>query len=196
MLWKDSVHCPMNPSSIRERKKEIIPTAGGEGNDRRWRAWMASPTWWTWVWASSRSWWWTGRPGVLKSMGSQSQTRLSDWTELNSHSRKAYEIEEKVNIRRKSKYLAKILWWCWKQNYPVCLFSVLVCNSSTFVSCLFVCLFLLKTAQEWPELLMPHTSDFISTFDGVHSVQEPSCTCSREPIVSFLLSSCAVTTQW
>ena len=61
---------------------------------------------------------------------------------------------------------------------------------------MFVCLFLLKTAQGWPELLMPHTSDFISTFDGVHSVQEPSCTCSREPIVSFLLSSCAVTTQW
>ena len=39
--------------------------------------------WWTWVWASSRSWWWTGKPGVLQSMGSQSQTQLSDWTELN-----------------------------------------------------------------------------------------------------------------
>ena len=33
--------------------------------------WMASPTRWTWVWASSRSWWWTERPGVLQSMGSQ-----------------------------------------------------------------------------------------------------------------------------
>ena len=32
---------------------------------------MASLTQWTWVWASSRSWWWTGRPGVLQSMGSQ-----------------------------------------------------------------------------------------------------------------------------
>ena len=30
---------------------------------------MASPSWWTWVWASSRSWWWTGKPGVLHSMG-------------------------------------------------------------------------------------------------------------------------------
>ena len=39
-------------------------------------------TWWKWVWASSGSWWWTGRPGVLQSMGSQSQTWLSDWTEL------------------------------------------------------------------------------------------------------------------
>ena len=44
---------------------------------------MASPTQWTWVWVNSGSWWWTGRPGVLQFMGSQSQTRLSDWTELN-----------------------------------------------------------------------------------------------------------------
>ena len=33
--------------------------------------WMASLTQWTWVWASSGSWWWTGRPGVLQTMGSQ-----------------------------------------------------------------------------------------------------------------------------
>ena len=44
---------------------------GGEGDHRGWDGWMASPTWWTWVWASSRSWWWTGRPGVLQSMGLQ-----------------------------------------------------------------------------------------------------------------------------
>ena len=37
---------------------------------------------WTWVWVNPRSWWWTGGPGVLQSMGSQSWTRLSDWTEL------------------------------------------------------------------------------------------------------------------
>ena len=56
--------------------------AGGEGNDRGWDAWMASPTPWTWVWASSESWWWTGRPGVLQSMGSQRPGL--DWaTELN-----------------------------------------------------------------------------------------------------------------
>ena len=35
-----------------------------------------------WVWVNSGSWWWTGRPGVLRFMGSQSQTWLSDWTEL------------------------------------------------------------------------------------------------------------------
>ena len=45
--------------------------AGGEGDDRGWDGWIASLTGLTWVWASSGSWWWTGRPGVLQSMGSQ-----------------------------------------------------------------------------------------------------------------------------
>ena len=45
--------------------------AGGEGDDRGWDGWMASPTRWMWVWVNSRSWWWTGRPGVLQFMGSQ-----------------------------------------------------------------------------------------------------------------------------
>ena len=44
---------------------------GGEGDDRGWDGWMASLTWWTWVWVNSGSWWWTGRPGVLWFMGSQ-----------------------------------------------------------------------------------------------------------------------------
>ena len=44
---------------------------------------MASLTQWTWVWASFGSWWWTGKPDVLQSMGSQSRTQLSDRTELN-----------------------------------------------------------------------------------------------------------------
>ena len=44
---------------------------GGEEEDRGWDGWMASPTWWTWVWVSSGNGWWTGKPGVLQSMGSQ-----------------------------------------------------------------------------------------------------------------------------
>ena len=56
--------------------------AGGEGDDRGWNGWMASPTRWTWVWVNSRSWWWTGRPGVLQFMGLQRVRH--DWaTELN-----------------------------------------------------------------------------------------------------------------
>ena len=45
--------------------------AGGEGDDRGWVGWMASPTQWTWVWASSGGQWRTGQPGELQSMGSQ-----------------------------------------------------------------------------------------------------------------------------
>ena len=45
--------------------------AGGEGDDQGWDGWMASRTWWTWVWVNSGRWWWTGRPGVLWFMGSQ-----------------------------------------------------------------------------------------------------------------------------
>ena len=64
--------------------------AGGEGDDRGWDGWMASSTWWTWVWASSRSWWRTGKPGVLQSLGSQrvgtteqlSHNRPFSWTSL------------------------------------------------------------------------------------------------------------------
>ena len=51
--------------------------AGGEGDDRGWDGWMASLTRWTWVWANSGSWWWTGRPDVLQFMGSQRVKR--DW---------------------------------------------------------------------------------------------------------------------
>ena len=52
--------------------------AGGEGSDRGWDGWMASLTRWTWVWASFRSWWWIGKPGVLQSIGSQRVRH--DWT--------------------------------------------------------------------------------------------------------------------
>ena len=53
-----------------------------EGDDRGWDGWIVSPTQWTWVWVNSKSWWWTGRPAILQSMGLQ---RVGpDWaTELN-----------------------------------------------------------------------------------------------------------------
>ena len=55
---------------------------GGEGEDRGWDGGMVSPTWWTWVWINSRSWRWTGRPGVLQPMGTQ-RVGHSWVTELN-----------------------------------------------------------------------------------------------------------------
>ena len=55
--------------------------AGGKGDNRGWDSWMASPTQWTWIWVSSRSWRWTGRPGMLWFTGSQRAGH--DWaTEL------------------------------------------------------------------------------------------------------------------
>ena len=54
----------------------------GEGDDRGWDGWMASPTQWTWVWVNCRSRWWTRKPGVLQSMGSQ-RVRHNWLTKLN-----------------------------------------------------------------------------------------------------------------
>ena len=75
-----------------DAKKWLIwkdPDAGKDwGQEEKgmtgWDGWMASLTQWKWVWVDSRSWWWTGRPGVLWFMGSQRVGR--DWTELSSFS--------------------------------------------------------------------------------------------------------------
>ena len=74
--------------------------AGGEGGDRGWDGWMALPTRWAWVWVNSGSWWWTGRPGVLRFMGLQRVghdwvTELI-WTEL----RTSYQISVVVQWLR------------------------------------------------------------------------------------------------
>ena len=54
----------------------------GEGDDIGWDGWMSSLTQWLWVWVSSGSRWWTGKSGMLQSMGLPSQTLLRDWTEV------------------------------------------------------------------------------------------------------------------
>ena len=78
--------------------------ARGEGDDRVWDGWMASLTQWTWVWVNSRSWWCTGRPGVLQSMGSQRVGH--DWvTELNECILYITVVKELENIN----YVIKII---------------------------------------------------------------------------------------
>ena len=57
--------------------------AGGEGDNRGWGGWMASPTQWTWVWANSRKWWLTGKPGMLQSLGWQRVRH--NWTTEQQH---------------------------------------------------------------------------------------------------------------
>ena len=77
ILWPPDEKRPWKRPRCWERLK-----AGGEGDDRGWDGWMASPTRRTWVWVNSRSWRWTGRPGVLQSMGSQiDKTEQQAWTE-------------------------------------------------------------------------------------------------------------------
>ena len=74
LMWRvDSLEKTLMLGGIGDRSR---------GDDRGWDGWMASLTRWTWVWVNSGSWWWTGRPGMLRFMGSQSWTRLSNWTEL------------------------------------------------------------------------------------------------------------------
>ena len=78
--WKDGCWS-RNSNTLATWCEELTPwqrpwfwerlKAGGEGNDRGWDGWMASPTQWTWVWARSGYWWCTGKPGMLQSMGSQ-----------------------------------------------------------------------------------------------------------------------------
>ena len=76
LIWKD-------PDAGKDWEQE-------EKGMRGWDGWMASLTRWTWVWVDSGSWWWIGRPDVLRFMGLQEvKTRLSDWTELNWMHRQA-----------------------------------------------------------------------------------------------------------
>ena len=68
--------------------------AGGERDDRGWDGWTASSTGWTWVWVGSESWWWTGKHGVLQSMGCKESdtTEHLNWTELHMFRKKGWEM--------------------------------------------------------------------------------------------------------
>ena len=83
----------------KDPEKTLSPILGGIGGRRRrgrqrMSGWMASPTRWTWVWVNSGSWWWTGRPGVLRFMGSQ-RVRHNWATELN------WTVGHSVGVHRK-----------------------------------------------------------------------------------------------
>ena len=80
----------MRTADLLEKTLMLGKIEGGRRrDDRGWDGWMASPTHWTWIWVNSGSWWWTGRPGVLQSDGSQGVRH--DWAiELNS----AYKINK------------------------------------------------------------------------------------------------------
>ena len=91
VLWKEWCYI-WNSSPLATSCKELTHWnrlwcweglgAGGEGDERGWDTWMASPTRWIWVWVNSGIFWWTGRPAVLPFMGSQ-RVRQDYGTELN-----------------------------------------------------------------------------------------------------------------
>ena len=72
--------------------------AGGEGDDRGWDGWMASWTRWMWVWVNSGRWWWTGRPGVLRFMGSQ-RVGHDRVTELNWTDTQNISFTERIPLK-------------------------------------------------------------------------------------------------
>ena len=85
--WKDWC-CSWNPNTLATWCKVLSHwkrpwcwerlTAGGERDYRGWDCWMASLTWWTRVWVGSGSWWWTGEPSILQSMGLQ-RSDITEW---------------------------------------------------------------------------------------------------------------------
>ena len=113
--------------------------AGGEGNNRGWDDWMTSPTQWTWVWVNSGSWWWTGRPGVLQSIGSQRVghdwvTELKWILNISCHSLLASRVSaERSAVKRMGFHL-----------YVTCCFSLAAFNILSlclvFVSLISMCL--------------------------------------------------------
>ena len=111
-VWStDSFEKPLMLGNIEDRR----------GNDRKWDGWMASLTRWTWDWASSMSWWWTAKPGMLGSMGSQRAGHdwVSEPTELTSDrgAPRQHQVEVKrfdcypLTISESSQAVYRILGW-------------------------------------------------------------------------------------
>ena len=131
VLWKEGC-LSWNSSTLATSCKELNHWkrlwcweglgAGGEGDDWGWDGWMASWTQWTWVWVNSRSWWWTGRPSVLRFMGSQRVghdwvTELN-WTELNWRVSHAIDLsEEYFNKSRKQRPGRQVCAWSFPRTY-------------------------------------------------------------------------------
>ena len=74
--------------------------AGGEGENRGWDGWMASPTWWTWVWVNSRSWLWTGGLACCDSWGRKEPetTEQLNWIELMVSARFLLEVKKSTGF--------------------------------------------------------------------------------------------------
>ena len=75
---------------------KVVTSNSFEEDDRGWDGWMVSATQWTWVWINSGSWWWTGRPDVLQSMGSElDMTEWLNWTVTSNSDTRRYYVSER-----------------------------------------------------------------------------------------------------
>ena len=101
--------------------------AGGEGDDRGWDGWMASPTQWTWVWVNSGSWWWAGKPGLLQSMGCK-ESDTTEWTTTKMNTLKLWSVQG---------FRPPLATW---HPLPAVMAHSLRCAQSTIASCRPPCL--------------------------------------------------------
>ena len=87
LIWKD----PDAGPDWRQEEK---------GTDRGWDGWMASPMQWTWVWVSSKSWWWTGKPGMLQSVGLQRARHYwaTEWNWTNNGERERNPVSSNIKF--------------------------------------------------------------------------------------------------
>ena len=111
--------------------------AGGEWDDRGWDGWITSLTQWSWVWASSGNWWWTGKPGMLWSMGSRV---WHDWApELNLTESSIKIAHIPLRARQNSYNLAGKFWFIY------CILQTLNLQISIYFSLYQVCIMGKKT---------------------------------------------------
>ena len=121
--WKDWCWS-WNSNTLATWYKELTPwkrpwcwerlKAGREGDDRGWDGWMATPSRWTWIWASSGIWWWTGKPGMLCPWGCKESdtTERLNWT-IWTHKKNeimpfaAMQIELEISIQSEGSQLEK-----------------------------------------------------------------------------------------
>ena len=168
-----------------------------EGDDRGWDGWMASLTQWTWVWASSRSWWWTGKCGVLQSIGLQ-RVRY-DWaTELKQghhHTSLCPNKVQKLQLRI-SIHQVIMPYKYWKLSYSklkhvssLCtllffFLKVSFCDLKPLISSYLIYGFLFFACIHWwDSYLATAVSNMV--FPGDASVKEPAWQCRRHKSHGF-----------
>ena len=116
--------------------------AGGEGDNRGWDGWMASPTWWTWVWVTFRSWWWTERPGMLQSMELQ-RVRHNWVTELNWIIKESWNKKEPQRSLRSKSQLGQ------ESLIPISKTKQSSQGLSALIKCIFTWFLLLPRSLSW-----------------------------------------------